>query len=380
LLAFLLASSFSLSCRQPTTGTRATSMVEREQNKIGYWNVPRKGANFANREENAERLAAARRYGIQWIRLAPNQWKSAHPDYLIGDAAHFAGVVEEDLARLESVLDDADSLGLKVVLTTLSLPGARGRDDARIWSEERYQDQAAEFWGELAQRLRAHPAVVGYNILSAPHPEAASGSGGSAPGADLDRFNRKIVEAIRRVDRTTPIVIDAGRAADPQGFISLEPLADKNVLYSFRMFEPRRYTSRELNKERQHRYPGPVPASGGTEWNREELYEYMRPVIRWQSDHRIPSNRILVGEFGCDRRAKGAAAYLGDLIRIFDQLGWHWAFYAFRQDTSTEMDYELGDGPLGESYWRAKRRGREPVLRREPNPLFDVIRGDLTSS
>jgi hypothetical protein len=43
------------------------------------------------------------------------------------------------------------------------------------------------------------------------------------------------------------------------------------------------------------------------------------------------------------------------------------------------MDYELGTGPLGEMYWRAKRKGKVPPLRRQANPLFDVVRGPITS-
>jgi hypothetical protein len=96
--------------------------------KVEFWNEPQAGANFANRVERGERLAAARDYGIGWIRLAPDKWESDRRGFLLGDCDAFAGVVEADLARLAAVVDTANSLGLKVVIALRSLLGARWRD------------------------------------------------------------------------------------------------------------------------------------------------------------------------------------------------------------------------------------------------------------
>ena len=41
----------------------------------------------------------------------------------------------------------------------------------------------------------------------------------------------------------------------------------------------------------------------------------------------------------------GAADYLSDLIKIFNQHDWHWAFFTFRQDFWDGMDYEIGTKP-----------------------------------
>jgi hypothetical protein len=111
--------------------------------------------------------------------------------------------------------------------------------------------------------------------------------------------------------------------------------------------------------------------------DREALGDLLSPVIRWQSTHRIASSRILVAELGVHRQTKDAASYLADLLRSCEEVGWHWAFFAFREDSWAGMDYELGTRTLGESYWRALRRGEDPPLARGPNPLFDVIRRRL---
>jgi hypothetical protein len=111
--------------------------------------------------------------------------------------------------------------------------------------------------------------------------------------------------------------------------------------------------------------------------NRAELEKIFASAVEWQQRNKIPSNRIFVGEFGCHRMVGGAANYLQDLIMIFDKLGWHWAFYAFRDDKWDGMDYEMGTKPLGESYWKAKERGENSPLKRINNHLWNVLEREL---
>ena len=56
---------------------------------------------------------------------APDKWQGAGRDFLLGDADAYEGIPPADLAELRRVLDDAHAADLRVVLTTLSLPGAR---------------------------------------------------------------------------------------------------------------------------------------------------------------------------------------------------------------------------------------------------------------
>ena len=47
-----------------------------------------------------------------------------------------------------------------------------------------------------------------------------------------------------------------------------------------------------------------------------------------QQKYHVP---IFVGEFGCARYAPGAEAWLGDQIDLYEQYGWSWAYWAFRE-------------------------------------------------
>jgi hypothetical protein len=286
---------------------------------------------------------------------------------------------------------------MRVVLATPRLPGRGSPDsaptpnpfdhdrerEAAFWASEKAQAEAVTFWSDLAKSLAGHPSLVAYDPLPAPHAEPV----------DIHRIQTRLVRAIREADRRTPIVLWAGSGGAPAAFAAFagfEPVPDSLVLYACRMFEPRTYTDRRVHRGR-FAYPGPEPAApepaaAGTDsasarvWNRDALAEVLHPIVDWQERYRIPSNRILVAEFGVHRQNPGAAIYLGDLLRLFQERGWHWAFTAFRPDSDHAMDYELGTGPVGESYWRARRSGIEPQLERGPNPLFDVLRNQFTGA
>jgi len=366
----------------------------------GYWDRQRRGANLFDRVETAGRLRAAAAAGIDFVRLAPNKWVGTGRDFLLGDADRFTAIPGADLARLRSVLDDAGAAGLQVVVTTLSLPGARwrqhhgNRSDFRLWREPRYANEAEAFWRQLAAALRGHPALAGYNLVNEPHAEQMDGGVDfrtfefdawrrrvAGTPADMNGLYARLVRAIREVDEKTPIVVDCGVYATPWAIAGLLPIDDPRVLYSFHMYEPYVFTTQRLNRGR-FTYPGEVPdvddpGSPHRPWDRAALDRFFEPVREWQTRHHVPSSRILVGEFGVDRRSKGAARYLADLVQIFEAEGWHWAFYAFREDTWDAMDYELGDGPVPAGYWAAVEAGRTPSLPRRGNPLFDVLKQAL---
>jgi hypothetical protein len=367
--------------------------------KMAYWSEQRKGANGSTSKFRPEWFAAAREAGIEYVRISPDLWPSSGRDFLIGNADDFRQISEPDFTQLVRMLDEADRNGLKVVLVMFSLPGCRWKqrngdvDDARLWKEERYQDQAFAYWRELAARLKDHPAVAAYNPLNEPHPERAFGfdderdpkfsawrdsvRGGSA---DLQRFNQRMVAAIRESDAETPILLDGWFYASPRAFDYNEPVADDRTLYAFHNLGPWPFTTFRVNKGR-FAYPDRMPSTDGTaSWTRANLEEIVAPVERFAERHGIPRWRIAASEFWCDRRIEGAQKYLEDEIGIYNDRGWHWAFYSFRSDNWDGLDYELGPGAkLGQRYWQAVERGEdgEPYKRRGPNPLWDVIGREL---
>ncbi len=348
------------------------SVGKSQSNKINYWASQQKGANYFNEVPTREWFESAAAANIKFIRLTYEKWKGAERDFLIGNVDNYNGIVESDFQKLKSVLDIADSLNMKIVLTPISLPGTRWIQsnnrvrDGRLWKEEKYHKQTCRFWKDLAQRLKDHPAIVGYNIQNEPHPEIFNGKNSfwkndlpewyqtiKGTPADLNLFYRQVIASIREVDKETPIVVSPGLYATPWTFSYLEKIDDPNIIYSFHVYEPYQFTTFRINNGK-YQYPGKVPVDDSLpefEMNKTSMADYLKPVSVWALKNNIPANRIWVGEFGCSRKVKGVEKYLSDLIEIFNENQWHWAFYSYREDVWDSMDYELGTTELPPKYW-----------------------------
>jgi hypothetical protein len=256
---------------------------------------------------------------------------------------------------------------------------------------------AFRFWTDLARELKDYNCIVAYDILNEPCPEIRTGlkeqtTVGEAgrflqwyaqyknTTKDLYDFYTKIIHSIRQIDRDTPIMVESGFYAQPSAYCEFpDKLMDDKVLYSVHMYEPYDFTSnKNFTHGAQYSYPGNVTFGDGTIlWNRATILEYFKPFENWIKKHTIPMNRIVVSEFGCMRRNPGAASYLDDLMAIFEDKKYHWAFYAYREDGWDGYDYEIGTGALPWSYWQAAGRGEIPIPPRKENPLFTIIKQRL---
>lgn len=360
------------SCQAHQSDERKAEDVSVEST-ISYWDTQRKGTNQFNQIPSEQWFDAAQKANIKLVRLVFEKWDAEQRDFILGNADNYQGIVESDFKKLLHFLDYANKLEIKVVITPISLPGDRwiqsnnNQNDGRIWTDSSYRQQAINYWKDLASHLKGHPALVGYNLVNEPHPESYHKKHNfwkrdlvewyervkGGPG-DLNLFNQQMVSAIRSIDSEMPIIVESGLYATPWAFDYLEPIDDDKIIYSFHMYEPYVFVTRRLNQDR-YVYPGIVNVKGlDTPFvlNKDGLRDFLEPVNEWARKHNIPSNRIWVGEFGCDRRLEGAEDYLSDLISIFNENKWHWSFYSYREDDGWDaMDYELGKKKVHYSYW-----------------------------
>lgn len=368
---------------------------------IDFWNTPRHGGNSFNRlPPDQSYFQALSGYGATWVRLSYDKWKPEGRDFLLGDADDYNGLSQQDLARLKTVLDNANAAGLKVVIAPLSLPGMRwsqnnqGQFDDRLWQDKRYWAQAVNFWRDLAQALKDHPAVAAYNLINEPAPERNAGlaehaeqqrmqqwyAGEQGGPRDLPALYRELVAAIREVDVSTPIMVDAGwyAAADAFGYWPAA-LADGRVLYSVHMYEPYSATSApNMARKQPIPYPGPTPFGGKREqWDGERVAAYLQKPLDWADAVGVPRSRLVVGEFGCMRRLAGCKQYLEDVLTVLDKQQLHWAFYSFREDNWDGMDYELGAAKVPWRYWQAIDKGEPDPVARQATAEFEPIRRRL---
>lgn len=366
------------------------AMPARAADLIGFWDSPRHGGNSFNKAPpSLAYFRALRRYGATWVRLTPSKWQGERRDFLIGDADRYSGIPPKDLATLIATLDRAHAAGLKVVVTPLSLPGARwiqqngDRYDGRLWRDKAYWQQAAAFWRDLARALKDHPAVAGYNLINEPTPERGNGLIEHAPAAealawakanrdtprDLRAFYATVIAAVRTVDPVTPIMLDTGWYAAADAF-TWDALPDERLLYAFHMYEPYDLTSLP-NLRRKPSLPYPGKTVQGEPWDKARVDRYLAQPMAWAAAQGVPATRVVAAEFGCMRQWPSCPAYLDDVLQRFDADGIHWAFYSFREDEWDGMDYELGAGPVPPGYWNPKRNN--DTVRRGPTPVFQPI-------
>lgn len=366
-----------------------------------FWDQSRKGGNSFNATPpDTAYFKALAATGASWVRLTFSKWRSEKRDFLIGNADRYDGLVAKDLRQLRQVLDAADAAGLKVVVTPLSLPGARwtqqngGKFDDRLWSEPAYGEQAARFWGDLAAALKDHPAIAAYNLLNEPAPEKTTGLAENAATRDLRAWQEKqkggtrdlptlyqhLITAIRAADPVTPIMLDGGYYANPRALAAWPgKLADDRLLYAFHMYEPYEATSTPNMKRKDPlRYPGVVTAYAGGEmaWDRPAVAAHIGAAFDWAAAQGMPATRIVAAEFGCMRLWVDCGAYLTDVMDAVETRGGHWAFYSFREDEWEGMDYELSPKiKPGQFYW-LREQGKSGTLRRD-GKLMELLKARM---
>jgi len=368
---------------------------------IEYWDTPRHGGNSFNRlPPDQAYFQALKDYGATWVRLSYDKWQPAGRDFLLGDADGYKELATEDLLQLRKTLDAAHAAGLKVVIAPLSLPGMRwaqnnhDRFDDRLWQDKAWWTQSAAFWRDLAAALKDHPAIAAYNLINEPAPEKMGGLAEHAPAADMRTWYQQqqgsardlpalyaqIIAAIREVDPSTPVMVDAGWYGAADAFAYWPgALADSRVLYSFHMYEPYEATSApNMNRATPYAYPGSVKFAGQQQaWDRARVEAYLQSPLQWAQAHNVPARRLVAGEFGCMRRLPGCRQYLEDVLVTLDQANLHWAFYSFREDSWDGMDYELGSAPVPWAYWQAIEQGLADPIKRQVTPAFEPIRKRL---
>lgn len=357
--------------------------------KITFWQKQRKGANIFNVAIDKSLIEKAKEYNINFIRLAPDKFRTKNRDFLMVNADDYQAIDKEDLIKLKDIISQFSTQNIPVVITFLSLPGSRwkqnngGKDDLRIWRSKKYQEQAAKFWRDVALELKGQPNIVGYNILNEPHLERLWAKNNEAKLYSINQsevqkvlndFYKKVISAIREVDLDTPIILDSSAHADPRTFAELMHInGDDKIIYSFHMYEPFNYTNKKINKG-QYTYPGYISNEGERSYfDKNKLNEMFDAVRKFQIKNNIPKNRILVGEFGAHRTASGIEKYFQDLISIFNVEQWHYAMYAFREDSWDGMNYELGAKRLPLSYWESVKKGEDPKMPYHHNSIFELF-------
>lgn len=249
------------------------------------------------------------------------------------------------LQRLVAYIDLLGQYGLRVIITL------------------HRQLASVAVWEQLAAALCVNANVIGYDLVNEPYVDAdlahsvddlkAGLCNVPIDATPLLAFYASAIEAIRRFDQRTPVVLESPFWANWRALRHLDlrrafSATDPSLLFvSFHMYEPMPLTTRRANRGR-YAYPGQVPSFNGPAAT-VEVWDAARIEADFASARDIVCHvlglkpqQVFVGEVGIARDTKGAAEYLRDVLQCCARLNWSACIYAYREAQWSVMNYELG--------------------------------------
>lgn len=314
------------------------------EDKIGFWKGTPRGANISSENPETD-FAAAKRYGLHLVRIGATGSPGDLRFLVRGTAPKDSwDLSAKNIRRLKEIIAKADRNNLKVVITLAHIPGRaweyRERDN-RIWQDEVYQQEFITAWKILSRALKDCNNVVAYDLINEPYLPQNS----ETPASKVWQLYRRTIGAIRTIDQSTPIIVESLGMASAAALPAMPVFEDDKVIYSFHYYEPFPYFAPPLNQG-NYCYPGIIPSEEGRTgelWDKATHRQRLKAVLDWQSANHIEPYKIFVGEFGAWREANGASLYLEDLASLFEEFGWSWTYFAFREHDWNVADLEFDD-------------------------------------
>ena len=209
----------------------------------------------------------------------------------------------------------------------------------REWRNPQVYANAVELWRVIAQRYAKLPArAVLYDLVNEPR---------DIPMPQWNKFIKDTVSAIRTVDKTHTIVIEAGDGhANPWDYPAMIGVEDDNVIYSFHHYEWahtwKRVTEQPNTKNQLHypRYLGITPdvkpdLNGNVSYN--SLVDYYD--LDKQEEHFLPMLRFVLkyntalhcGEMGIlpDVPVGDGERWCQEIAELYAKHGVHWSYYDY---------------------------------------------------
>lgn len=277
-------------------------------------------------------LGELHRVGFDFIRLA------VQPELMVDKSGR------PDQHRLEILVDAIGRIerhGLAVVVGW----------HPQTWHLEDSPDQRRQLqdlWGALAQRLRALPVAMTF-------PEVLNEPVFQGQEAAWEALQRDVLARIRSALPNATVVLTGNHWGAIDGLLALHPVADRNVIYSFHVYDPPVLTTLasfdpSLQSDALARLPFPVngprscdAAAEATRdkrtidvirfycaerWNAEKLKDLVGQAADWGRRNHVA---LLAGEFGASDRLPPDTrlAWISAMRRALESDGIGWALWGY---------------------------------------------------
>jgi len=235
--------------------------------------------------------------------LAPGQWQ------------------EDGFRRLENIVNLCRKHHIWVLLDLHAAPGAQARDqnagsaygEVYFWNYQNFMDRATALWKEIARRYRGDSAIAGYNLLCEPV---------THDPARLNHFYWQTIRAIREVDSDHLIVMDGNYWARDVACLEDRLFEDPQIITALHHYYDQTPAFAHLTQ-----YPG---TADGRVCDRAAL----AATLTGEYDQKRIPRPVIAAEFGVARTNPQPfpvqLAITRDLISIFEEKGWGWAMWCYK--------------------------------------------------
>ena len=266
----------------------------------------------------------------------------------VRDIAVFKKWFYSALDHIEKLMPLLEKYDIQVIIDMHGVVGGRCGKSSKFdpshfmaMEDTKYRNAFIEIWKETAKRFKGNKQIYAYDLCNEPIQH------GKAKHSFWD-LQYDAAKAIRTIDPEVPIMVESNHMANPI-FFEMQPMPLKNIIYSIHMYAPGDYTHQGVNdtsytkqfyaKKYDYRNAG---------WDRARLAKAMEAVRKFQSKY---GAKIQVGEFSVAIWAPGGAAYLNDLVSIFEEYKWDWTYHAFREWDGWSLEHE----GRPDAMWKAKQ-------------------------
>lgn len=234
-----------------------------------------------------------------------------------------------------------------------------------VWQDQKAQDAWVKMWKYTANRYKDNLIVAGYDLMVEPNsnetgshyiydrldmwdPEEFYAQYGKTL-YDWNQLYPEIIKGIRTVDPNTPILVGGNGYSSIDWLPYLKIVEDNRVVYMIHQYLPSQYTHQQPHRIRCS-YPGmcDVDWDGHKEqFDKAWLQNILSPIDQFTSTYNVP---VAVNEFGVVRWVPGAAQFMNDQIKIFEEKGmnhalWEWQVWEPFTEKVNYFNFLLGPDP-----------------------------------
>ncbi len=288
-------------------------------------------------------------YGGNFFQIGTFGWQAEDPPY---------AVKQQNIDGTDLLVGYCRQAGLYYSIAVRSGPGAYDTylesngltGESRIWESSNSSERELykNMLGNIVSRYSADSLFVGIVLVVEPRPKVKQIPSNKSEtykfflenifNIHMDWVYQEFVQHIRTIDPEIPVIVENFAYSTPELFPAYK-IDDPFIVYSAHNYQPNEYTKAGIIFSRT--YPGTY---FNLTYLAQKYYdkEFISNTVfgRVKEFEEQTGKPVLLGEFGMLNPQHGASQFIGDVLDICTENGWHFALWDWRRSSSMEWNIE----------------------------------------